>query len=204
MEKKETVTEQVKVIAVSFSEFQEFGCPYCGYRSGHAPISSCGAAVWKCGSNDCEKSCIILLRGTNQSTIGFKSKGEIVYPKLQEHPFKGKAAHGNVDKKPEGGGEFFHSRGIGNDFTPGCFICGGEHGFHDNISAFVQCKEAGERVVSMFKKGLTRLDYRKSEPDRVQVKIGACEKHGPNLVYLNELVAPGIVTEEIIKKAISM
>jgi hypothetical protein len=32
-------------IAISMSEFTQFGCPYCGYRSSHIPMSQCDLTV---------------------------------------------------------------------------------------------------------------------------------------------------------------
>ncbi len=45
-----------------------------------------------------------------------------------------------------------------------------------NIAAFVTSKEEGEEVVRWFGDG-AYLDFRPSEPNWIQVKIGACEKH---------------------------
>jgi len=75
----------------------------------------------------------------------------------------------------------------------------------NNIAAFVQCKDAGQRVVDMFKHGAW-LDYRVSEPDRVQVKVGACDKHKKNLQKLDELTssADGVITSEMIETAVSL
>lgn len=186
-------------VAISGKDAQRFGCPYCGYRSGHSPISGMGTSITVCG--ECDRSFAILAEGVTQSTIGFGD----YYPKLQAHPRQGIPSHGKSDKRPEGGGEFFHSRGIGLDNVP-CFMCpGSETTLRDNIAAFVQCKAAGERVVEMFRKiagGGARLDYRNHEPDRVQVKVGACKKHRPNLDRLNELVgeSDGILTENILRE----
>ncbi len=195
-------------IAVSVEELQQFGCPYCGYRSGHSSISGRGGVVWYCGDGECGRSCVGLSKGLSESPFGIGSGEETVYPKLQDHPRRGILAHGKLDKKPENGGEFFQPRGIGLDQTPGCFVCGGDPGLYRNISAFVQCKDAGERVVAMFNQRGAGLDYREHEPDRVQVKIGACKKHAQNLDQLDKLTSQGdnsgIITEEIIKIAISM
>jgi hypothetical protein len=81
--------------------------------------------------------------------------------------------------------ERFTSRGMGLDNTPGCFICGGEPHLYNNISGFVESKEAGERIVALFPKG-ARLDYRPSEPKWIQVKIGACDKHKAALISLHD------------------
>lgn len=136
-------------IAVSKNDYGDCGCPYCGYRSGYSPISGGGTAIVVCG--ECERSFAVLAVGVTKSTIGF---GEF-YPELQPHPRKGTLAHGRLDKRPEGGGEFFQSRGIGYDSCT-CFVCGtkvrdGRHSMLNNIAAFVQCREAGVRVVAMFR-----------------------------------------------------
>lgn len=189
-------------IAVNVEEMRQFGCPQCGYRSGTTPVSGGGAAVWECG--ECEYSCVILGEGVTKSPIGLGTSKGTVYPELQDHPRRGTPAHGRPDKSPEGDGEYFASRGIGLDQTPGCFVCGGGVGLFSNIAAFVQCKEAGERVVGMFGGKGARMDYREYEPDRVQVKIGACDTHKPNLKKLHELTsaaADGVITTEMIEEA---
>jgi len=199
--------DKIESIAVSGNELQEFGCPYCGYRSGSTPVSGGGGAIWQCGDNDCGRSCVVLAEGVSKSPIGLGSGKETIYPELQDHPRRGIPAHGKSDKKPENGGEFFRSRGVGLDNTPGCFICGGNRGLHNNIAAFVQCKEAGKRVVAMFDGKGACLDCREYEPDRVQVKVGACKMHTPNLERLSQLTAKedtGVLTKEMIQEAVSM
>lgn len=201
-----------KVIAVSAWSLGEFGCPHCGYRSGSVNMSMGGSNIWHCG--ECGKTCVVLSDGIAKSSIGMGNGDEdTFYPELQPHPRNGIPKHGRKDERPETGGEFFGSRGIGMDLCP-CFVCGTRdrdkqgHNYLHNISGFVRCKEAGERVVDMF---LYRdrelsleayLDYRDHEPDRVQVKIGACEEHLPNLEKLDALVRlDGIVTAEKVAEA---
>ncbi|MDD3101852.1 MAG: hypothetical protein PHE59_01785 [Patescibacteria group bacterium] len=193
------------VIAVSASEFGKFGCPHCGFRSGSIRIQAGGSAAWKCGDEECGKICCILADGVTESSFGFGEEGYA--SKLQPHPRQGIPSHGRPDKKPESGGEFFRSRGIGLDHC-NCFICGthdrdekGHTALH-NIAAFVQCKEAGERIVAMFSKG-AKLDYRCLEPDYVQVKIGACDSHLVNLQKLNELTKDGVITADRIKESMN-
>lgn len=201
--RKGVIMEKVisAVIAVSVTELNQFGCPHCGYRSGSTPLSFGGAASWRCGSNECGKTSCILAEGLTKSPIGF---GDF-YPALQDHPRRGIPSHGNLDKRPSPFSEYFRSRGIGLDACT-CFVCGTndrtgrESGYLHNIAAFVQCKEAGERVVAMFAQG-AKLDYRVFEPDRVQVKIGACDKHLTNLQKLDELTKDGVITAEMIKVA---
>ncbi|MDO8584524.1 MAG: hypothetical protein Q7R85_00155 [bacterium] len=190
------------IIAVSFAEMKEFGCPYCGYRSGYSMASGGGAATWNCG--ECEKGCVILGEGITKSPIGFGNDAEkTIYPELQPHPRRGTPSHGKPDKRPDGEGEFFWVRGIGLDQTPGCFVCGGPENLYNNIAAFVQCKAAGERVVAMFKSG-ARLDYRSYEPDRIQAKIGGCDQHKGSLDQLLDAVegAKGIITTQMIEKIV--
>src|SRR4030042_6394738 len=186
--------------AISADEHELYGCPRCGYRSGSVMVSGRGAAVISCG--ECDKVYVVLAKGLTRSPIGFGD----CYPRLQQHPRKGIPKHGKSDKRPEEGGEFFCPRGIGLDDCT-CFVCGThkrdgkkETMLH-NIAAFVQCKTAGERVVARFPKGAD-LDYRPYEPDRVQVKIGACDQHLENLKALYKLCEDGILTEEKINKAI--
>jgi len=186
-------------IAVTAEETQKWGCPYCGYRSGSSMISYGGASIVDCG--ECERSFAVLAEGVTKSTIGFAG----FHPELQEHPRKGTPSHGKPDKRPEDG-EFFSSRGIGLDDCT-CFVCGTHdrdglgHTMLNNISAFVQCKEAGERIVGMIQRG-ARLDYREHEPDYVQVKIGACDKHLPNLELLNKLCSDGVIKLERVTAAL--
>ena len=192
-------TEAYTRVAVSIAELIQFGCPYCGFRSGSQSLSAGGAVVWSCG--ECGKECCGLSADLTKSPIGFGEINNPFYPELQDHPRRGIPSHGRLDKRPEEGGELFSSRGFGLDMTPGCFVCGGGDGIHNNIAAFVQCKEAGERVVAMFNQG-ARLDYREQEPDRVQVKIGVCEQHLPKLEKLHMLtLKKGTITQENIQAA---
>ncbi|NMB69846.1 hypothetical protein GYA27_01415 [candidate division WWE3 bacterium] len=191
-------------IAISRDDAEKYGCPYCGYQSGFNHVSGRGASVITCG--ECKQCFIVLSPGVNVSPFGIESgKGQKVYPKLSEHPRKGTPKHGAPDKRPEKGGEFFHSRGIGLDNCI-CFVCGTRdrtgrgHFCLNNIAAFVTCKAAGERVVAMFGRG-ARLDYREREPDRVQVKIGACDKHLSNLKKLEKLTENGVITEDMVRQA---
>lgn len=198
----------MKTLAVSSNEVNKYGCPHCGFRSFFTKMSSRGAA--SCNCSECEKSFIILAEGMTKSPfgIGTGEKDVFVYPELIKHPLYGTPKHGRSDKYAESGNELFRSRGIGLDLCK-CLVCGTDkrnkkaNSYIHNIAAFVQCKEAGERVVSMFKQG-ARLDYRLFEPDRVQVKIGACDKHLPNLKHLEELTKKenDTISKEMINKAI--
>jgi hypothetical protein len=89
--------EAPRTIAISVSDLQKFGCPYCGYRSGSSSIGCGGSALWKCG--ECDKSCAVLTNGVVISTIGINcnERDEIQYPKLQSHPRQGIPAHGQSE-----------------------------------------------------------------------------------------------------------
>ena len=100
--------------------------------------------------------------------------------------------------------EHFTSRGIGLESNLGCFVCGGPNEQRHNIAAFVEDKDAGERVVGMFSQG-ARLDHRDYEPEYVQVKVGACDEHLLNLERLESLTLEhsSIISSEIVQRAIS-
>jgi hypothetical protein len=90
------------------------------------------------------------------------------------------------DDRPEIG-EYFSPRGVGYD-----------------LAGFVRTKQAGERVIEMFKKVIgkncgTWLDYRIHEPNWIQVKVQECDC---NLEKLHNLIIErkGIITEEMIKE----
>ena len=72
------------VIAVSATEFRQFGCPHCGCQDGFTSFSIGGAAIWKSRSEDCGQICCILARGVTESPIGFGR--DFCRPKLQPHP----------------------------------------------------------------------------------------------------------------------
>lgn len=117
--------------------------------------------------------------------------------------------------------EQFNTRGIGRNSIL-CFVCGrgmsygtpreaSEVGGQDNfyytggscqqdMAAFVESQEAGARIVDMFDRK-AYLDYRAFEPNRVQVKVGACKDHEANLMYLGELTMCGFITKEKIELA---
>jgi hypothetical protein len=67
---------------------------------------------------------------------------------------------------------------------------------------FVTSKEDGEAVTALFKTG-ARLDYRDYEPNWIQVKVGSCKEHYPNLERLHDKVStyPHRITEQVIQEA---
>jgi len=104
----------------------------------------------------------------------------------------------------------FQPRGVGLDSVDYCYLCGSKHrdnenkqkDYMNNIAAFVETKELGEEIVGWFIKG-ARLDYRPSEPNWIQVKIGSCDKHLPNLKNLFDRTRVyGVIREHDIKQSI--
>lgn len=192
-----------RCIAISAFACKEYGCPYCGFRSSNSFVSMGCASSCICG--ECKRSFVVLADGIVRSPIGIGGNGETYHPQLQPHPREGTPSHGRPDTRPEGGGEFFSSRGIGLECLP-CFCCGGKARLVNNIAAYVQCKDAGERIVEMFKASGSdvNLDYREYEPDYVQLKVGACDEHLPNLEKLDQLVKDGILLQPYIEEAKSI
>lgn len=194
------MTQPNDILAIAAADHGAYGCPYCGFRSGSFTMTVGCAAASRCG--ECGRQCIVLGDGLTISPIGVgRGDAPAIHPTLGPHPRAGIPAHGRPDDRPPEGGEYFAPRGIGVDRTPGCFVCGGaDDDLRDNIAAFVQCRAAGERIVAMFKRG-ARLDYRDYEPDRVQVKIGACAEHVPQLRRLYDETLRGVITQDIADSA---
>jgi hypothetical protein len=178
------------IIAVSWSEYEQFGCVQCGcdycYGTG---ISGGGTAPVICG--ECGIFFVVLVDGLEKSRIGFGNGEDGVppYPTLQQHPRQGKPKHKyeRPDVRPEVG-EYWSPRGVGYD-----------------LSGFVKSKEAGERIVQIVekiinKKPNTWLDYRPHEPTWIQVKFQ--KEDGFDLFKLNDLCKDGIITEEKIRQAL--
>ena len=68
------------------------------------------------------------------------------------------------------------------------------------MAAFVDSKEAGERIVKMFKTGAF-LDYRDYEPNWIQVKVGACFSQAPNLQALQFFTQSGTITQDMVNES---
>lgn len=179
-------------IAVSWSDFQKFGCVHCGCDYCYnGPVSGGGSSPVTCG--ECENGFVILADGLSQSRIGFGIlDGSTLYPELQEHPRKGSLKHEYVrpDVSPEGEGEYWYPRGIGYD-----------------LSGFVKSKAAGERILKMVEKVIgkkpnTWLDYRPSEPKWIQLKVQAND--GFDLGKLQGLCGEdGIITEDKLEQSLT-
>ena len=94
----------------------------------------------------------------------------------------------------------FDSRGQGSDWVD-CMICG-KSGLNHNIAAFVHSKEEGQQIVQWFSKYHKQyLDYRPSEPRRIQVKIGLCDEHKDFFDLIGEFVQYSYVNKQSIDQA---
>jgi len=181
-----------EAIAVSIKELQKWGCPHCGYRHGFPSIlPGISGQKWIC--NDCKRTSVALDEGI-RSTIQFGD----VYHELQDHPRSGTPSHGRPDTRPEGGGEFFEIIESSTSSAPGCFICGREY-TTIHIAAFVKCKDAGERVVTMFDGiGVWFVD----DSCLPHIRVYACAEHSYNLMKLHTLThKDDTITKEIIAEA---
>lgn len=181
------------MIAISFSDYQKYGCPHCGcdFAVG-GNVSGGGTTTGTC--EECGTTFVLLADGLTKSRIGYgtgkkdaNGKDIFEYPERQEHPRKGTPAHKYEwpDPRPEYG-EYWHSRGIGYD-----------------LSGFVKSKKAGERLLGMVKEVLgkekpeTWLDWREYEPKWIQFKFQSSEF---DLEKLDKMSREnnGILTKEIL------
>lgn len=102
----------------------------------------------------------------------------------------------------------FKVRGTGLDLCPCCFVCGvkrreevGVNDYLHNLAAFVKTKEDGQIIVDWAAKRAF-LDFQPSDPDWLQVKIGSCTKHLPNLQWLsNKCRVHGVIRQSDIVDA---
>ena len=81
---------------------------------------------------------------------------------------------------------------------------GGYYSCQPDMAAVVNGKDSGIKIVKMFQaEGCTAfLDYRPNQPKHVQVKVGACDNHLPNLEELLRLTSQHrVISREIIKQA---
>jgi hypothetical protein len=84
----------------------------------------------------------------------------------------------------------WHSRGVGLDITPGCFVCGATrrnpeaNEYMNNVAAIV-AKTDEEAALACFDRG-ARMAYYHSDRAIPQIKIGACDEHLPALNHLAE------------------
>lgn len=183
------------MVAISYSDFLKYGCPFCGCnyaRNGN--VSGGGTSRGTC--KECDSDFVILADDIRKSSFGFgtnqkNERGETIfeYPELQPHPRKGIPWHPYTftDPRPEYG-EYWSSRGIGYD-----------------LSGFIKSKQAGERLLMMVKEVLGKdnsdswLDYREHEPEWIQFKFQKSEFDLEKL-HLMATSNNGVLTKEILEE----
>ena len=89
---------------------------------------------------------------------------------------------------------YLSSGGLGRNWNP-CYICnkgGKPFSQTTNMVAFVDDKKAGKRIVKMYERFglhavLNEYSIKELNVFRVQVEIGVCKEHLPNLEKLMDL-----------------
>ena len=123
-----------------------------------------------------------------QASLGF---GKSFSTSFEFSKTYGKCNFVAPDKRPEGGGEYWQTRGE-SDF---------------DVSGFVVSKLAGERLLRMVKYILetdnpkTWLDYREFEPNWIQFKFSAEEFDVGKLSQMSKDNG-GILTEQIVRECV--
>lgn len=184
------------LLAVSIEDFNEFGCPNCGYH--YAETGNwCGLGVFVNRCPECDKVFMV----SDGSLLGGA--------KLGEHPRKGVPKHGNLDRRPLNG-EYLHVFEIQDiwpaqltffcEFCEACIFCGGTHLVDHRLFGSVHCQAAARRIMLMFKTGVTLL-FRDSNPDKVMVVFSSCDRHRDRLQKLRESIADNgnVILEEMTK-----
>lgn len=185
------------MIAISYDEYEKYGCPSCGCDSAKpGGFVVCGEQDGTC--RHCGLRFYLMPNGrkftdTKISNGRKDENGEFIMesPKWIHHPRLGtpKWHYELPDIKPETGGEFWNPRGIGYD-----------------LSGFVKCKQAGERLLETVKTVLNKenpetwLDYREREPFWIQFKFSGTEFDLEKLYNLTKDTQ--IITEEIIRACV--
>ena len=181
---------QSNYFAIHWKDFEEYGCPVCGSDYAYSSTSFGHEVPVTCG--ECGFNFLLLPDEKNISDVRYGSEEKRI--SVIEHPRKvtgvKKHAFHAPDIRPEVG-EYWHPRGIGYD-----------------LSGFVKSKEAGERIVKMFKKALNKeniktwLDFRPREPTWIQVKV---QEEEADLEKLYELTKDtGIITQEIVNSVVKI
>lgn len=180
-----------EVIAITFKDHSQWGCPHCGCPDGRTPRFSRTdwSAHWICAK--CRRSFVVVPTNASTSDLVFMRADDSVCPVVfTSHPL----GDGDIVMA-----ERFRSRGIGVDVELSCFVCGfrptGQL-YMPNLAAFVSSLEAGQRVVKMFDQlnGGARADFHQGDAAQVQVKVGACNEHTGNLDALHTATSDDVIS----------
>jgi hypothetical protein len=197
-----------KQIAISWSDYQQHGCPNCGCASSHGSGAQGGGTI-PSQCLECGSQFVILSYGLKKSTIGFSEgqsddkKDILYYPLLVKHPREAISKHEYVNQKK---GEHYSPKGLRSDLT-----------------SFVKSPEAKQRVIEMYQEifrefedksklidlfGTSEfselLDYASEESIAIQVKTNGGNKR--RMYVLTRLISQNhsIITKEIVYKALNM
>lgn len=182
------------MLAITNEEFNIYGCPNCGcdyavsdrcYRGDQVSVN-----CKHCGLHFMIVADINTDITTSYSTGRYNEDGSSIMesPVLIKHPritVGTKWKWEPKDERPEDGGEYWVSRGVGYD-----------------LAGFVKTKKAGERILDMVREVLDKpvpaswLDYRPSEPTWIQFKFQESEFDLDKLHSMTK--DKGIVTKEIL------
>ncbi len=72
------------MIAISWHDLYDLGCPYCRSKDGFIHVRFEGGRLWVC--RNCNRDCIAVNPGLTRSPIGIAAGNTIVFPKVQSHP----------------------------------------------------------------------------------------------------------------------
>ena len=168
-----------KLVAVSATSFEQFGCVQCGcdYVYNSRGISAVGTELVKC--KECDTEFIVLAYGFKKSTLGFGNLVE--YPELQKHPRTGTLKH----------------RYVKSVMVPDAY----------DLVGFVKSKEVREQFLKMFSEIIFEgnnkegtycftsgkmtiwLDYRRNQTNWIQLKIGSYSGCMQNVDSLSKLTS---------------
>lgn len=204
--------------AISYAEYQKFGCPVCGFATGRWCFMGGGGLMLSCENEVC-KSTFFILHGNNKSfrgiSFGNRAKGNF-NPELKTHPRKNTPVWGKrEDKTPPKTGEFFMNPSQ-SDYEHGlCFICKAPCRLPVEvewpmknlfcISFEASCEKAAKRIESEFNKmdlfvNLTGREYI-YPPSFYFVTVSSCFTHRPNLLELQKNAKEkGVINKTILSK----
>ncbi|MFA6860334.1 MAG: hypothetical protein WCR30_03000 [Clostridia bacterium] len=207
--------DQKFIIAVSKKDFSRHGCVNCNCEKVKKLSNDNGVKAVLVECYECGTKFVVLEDGFDCSvdkgfdaygTLKFNNailKNELAYPFKEDHPNRNpKHSYVKADLKPEYG-EYFYFNAI---------RC-------NHLSAYVQSKEAGLRIIKMFEEQTQKkaekdkfcfvsgtkpavMVLSNENPNLIELKIGYSEKYKVNIEILRNLTEKTkIITPEIISQA---
>jgi len=175
-----------KIIAVSSSSFDQWGCIQCGSDSVYNSRGVSGVATVPAKCKECDTEFVLLSHGLTKSNLGFGHPA--VYPKLHKHPRIGIPKHQYL--KPDVVPEEYDLAGfVKSQLVREQFL----KMFSEII---VEGENKNGTYCFVFGKKTIWLDYRKSEPNWMQLKIGYYSEYMKNIDSLSLLTTNIITTKK--------